>query len=146
MGHYKEAQKAYQKALLLKGQSDEQSWKIDISNKHNQTAGQYLKKNYFKYALEEYIKGLRFYAQPTAQLQIAKILWKLNQKTSAQKYLEGFICLQTKNVPARLLLAEWYFEQNQVPKAVNEWETILKIDPKNQTAYNCLLKTQQFTD
>ena len=105
----KKQRRAYEKALHLKNQSEEQNWKEEITKKHNQTAEAYLKKNQLKPALKEYIKGLKFHQQASAQLQVARLLWKLNQQTIAFKYLKSFLSLHSYNTPARLLLAEWYF-------------------------------------
>lgn len=146
LGHYEEAKKMYEKALHLKQQSQEQNWKEEISQRHNQTADAYLKKDQLKPALEEYIKGSKFYPTPEIQLQIARLLWKLDQKQSAEKYLKNFIRLYPQNIKARLLLAEWYFENKQVPQAVNEWESILKKQPQNPEALSCLLKVQKLTE
>ena len=146
LGHYEEAKKMYEKALHLKNQSQEQNWKEELSQKHNQTAETYLKKNQLQPALAEYIKGAKFYQNPETQLQIARLLWKLDQKQSAEKYLKNFIRLYPMNIKSRLLLAEWYFENKQVPQAVNEWESILKQQPQNSEALNCLLKVQTLTE
>lgn len=146
LGRYQEGKKAYDKALHLKHQSREQNWKEEISQKHRQTAETYLKKNQLKPALAEYIKGSKFHPNPEVQLQIACLLWRLNQKQSAEKYLNNFIRLHPKNIKARLLLAEWYFENKQIPQAVNEWESILKQEPQNQEAMSCLLKVQTLTE
>ncbi len=146
LGHYKEACKVYEKALHLKNQSEEQNWKEEISRRHTQTAKTYLKKNQLKAALAEYIKGLQFHPQASTQLQVARLLWKLDQKNLAFKYLKSFLSLHSYDTSARLLLAEWYFENKQIPLAINEWESVLKKEPQNQEAHNCLLKIQQLTD
>ena len=143
LGRYTEAKKAYEKASHLGSQSQAQNWKEEVAERHHQTAKTYLKKNQFKSALREYIYGLQFYQKPEAQLQIARLLWKLNQKPVAEKYLKGFICLHPENIKARLLLAEWHFENKQIPQAINEWESILKMQPQNPEAHNCLLKMQR---
>ena len=145
LGRYQPAQVAYDKAERLKNQSSEQNWKELITKRHNQTAETYLKHNQLKPALQEYVKGLEFDPQPSAYLQIARLLWKLNQKTTAEKYLKSFISLNPNNKTARLLLASWYFEQEQIPQAVHEWENVLRMDSKNQEAYNCLLQVQQMS-
>ena len=146
LGHYEEGKKVYDKALHLKQQSQEQNWKEEISQKHIQTAEAYLKKHQLKPALEEYIKGTKFHPNPEIQLQIARLLWRLDQKSGAEKYLNNFIRLYPKNIKARLLLAEWYFENKKIPQAVNEWESILKQEAQNQEAMNCLLKVQTLTE
>ena len=146
IGRYQPAREAYAKAERLKSQSSEQNWRELVTKRHNQTAEAYLQNHQLKPALKEYIKGLEFYPQPSAQLQIAHLLWKLNQKTTAEKYLKSFISLNPQNTEARLLLASWYFEQEQIPQATHEWETVLRMDPKNQSAYNCLLKVQQMSE
>ena len=146
IGQYKSAQKAYETAKRIKSQTAEQNWRELITKRHNQTAQAYLKNHQFKPALKEYIKGLEYYPQISTKLQIARLLWKLNQKKVAQKYLQAFITLHPNNITAHLLLATWYFEQEQIPQAVHEWETVLRIDPKNQSAYNYLLKVQQISE
>ena len=141
IGRYEEGKKMYEKAHHLKTQSQEKNWKEEVSQRHNQTAETYLKKNQLKPALAEYIKGSKFCQNPQTQLQIASLLWKLNQKQSAEKYLKNFLCLYPQNIKAHLLLAEWYFENKQVPKAVNEWESVLKMQAQNQEALSCLLQS-----
>ena len=145
LGRYTEAKKVYEKALLMKNQSWEQNWKKEVAEKHSKTALTYLRNKEFKSALKEYMKGLAFYQRPEEQLQIARLLWKLDQKNTAEKYLKSFICLYPQNIKARLLLANWCFEKKQIPQAVNEWETVLRIHPKNIEAHNCLLKVQQLS-
>ena len=143
LGRYKEGRTAYEKALRLQKKSQEQNWKEEIAEKHNQTAQVYLKKNQFKPALVEYLKGLKFYANKEAQMQIAQVLWKLNQKHTAFKYLKNFLVRHPTHISARLLLADWYFETKDIPQAVHEWETVLTFSPTNLLARSALLKVQQ---
>ena len=146
-GRYKEAKLAYEKALRLQSQSSEQNWKKAITERHNQTATTYLKRNQLKPALQEYIKGLRFQPhQPVAKLQIARLLWQLNYKTIAKKYLKAFISLHPQNKPAYLLLAGWHFEEAEIPQAVSAWEHVLNLDPKDRLARTCLMKVQQMSE
>ena len=146
MGKYEEAKKAYEKALHIQTQSQEQNWKEEVAERHQQTAQIYLKKNQFKLALEEYIKGSQFHQTQEVQLAIAELLWKVNQKETAEKYLKNFLNLYPHNIKARLTLANWYFENKQIAQAVNEWESILKIQSNNKEAHNCLLKVQQLSE
>ncbi len=145
-GQYKEAKKAYEKALHLQSQSSAQNWRSAITERHNQTAKTYLKGHQTKSALQEYIKGLEFQPEPSARLQIARLLWQLNYKTTAKKYLKAFVSLYPQNKSAHLLLAGWYFEEGQIPQAVLAWENVLRIDPKDQLARGCLMKVQQMSE
>ncbi len=146
LGHYKDAKKAYERVLHLQNQSREQSWKEEVTKRHNRTAEAYLKNNQLKSALKEYIKGFQMHQTSYARLQIARLFWKLKHKQTAFKYLKSFIGSDPQNIPARLLLAEWFFESKQIAQAINEWESVLNQDPQNQEAHDCLLKTQQLTE
>lgn len=146
IGRYEEGKKAYEKALHIQTQFQEQNWKEEVAEKHQQTAQIYLKKNQFKLALEEYIKGSQFHQTPQVQLAIAELLWKVSQKETAEKYLTNFLSLYPHNIKARLMLANWHFENKQIAQAVNEWESILKIQPENKEAHNCLQKVQQLSE
>ena len=146
LGQYGKAKRAYEKAQHIQYQTQEQNWKEEVAQRHNQTAKAYLKKNQLQSALEEYVKSFKFYKNSEVQIQIARLLWKLNQKEIAQKYLINLISLYPNNVSARLLLAGWYFENKKLPKAINEWETVLMINPQNKEAYHCLLKVQNILD
>ncbi len=146
LGYYEPARKAYEKALEIKAQTGEETWKEELMEKHSQTAKLYLKKNKLKSALKEYIKGDQVCPKPFVKLEIARLLWKLHQKTQAEKYLKSFICLYPQNIQARLLKAEWHFESQKILLAINEWENVLKIQPQNQTAMNGLLKAQNINE
>ncbi len=142
LGQYERASKVYEKALRLKSQAQEESWKEELMEKHSQTAQVYLRKDKLKPALTEYIKADKSFSTPFVKIEIAKLLWKLNQKTLAEKYLKSFIQLYPKNIPARLLKAKWHFANKDLPLSINEWENVLKLEPNNQTAMNALLKAQ----
>jgi len=147
MGYYDKAKQAYEKAILLSSQSKEQNWKQEIAEKHLKTAETYLKKNELKAALGECIKSLRFHPdQPATQIKVASLFWKLKQKKIAEQYLRKFINTKPQNIKARLLLAQWYFESRQIPQAINEWENILRTNPNNKEAKDCLLKTQNLSE
>lgn len=146
LGYYEPARKVYEKALKIKEQTAEETWKEELMEKHNQTAKLYLRKNNLKSALNEYIKGAKLCPKPEVKLKIAELLWKLHQKSTAEKYLKSFIYLYPQNIQARLLKAEWHFESQKILLAINEWENVLKIQPQNQTAMNCLLKAQNIKE
>lgn len=143
LGKYTEAKKYYKKASHIQNQLLNQTWKKTIANNHYLLGNLYLKKNQYKQALEEYIKSSEFYSHPKVEIQIAHLLWKLNKKNMADKHLKNFITLYPKDIKAHLLLAQWYFEEKQIAEAIDKWEHVLKLQPKNITALNCLLKVQQ---
>ena len=146
LGNYKEAAKAYEQAEIIKTQTQEQSWRLEVCQKHNETAESYLKKGELKRALQEYIKGVSFYPLPEAELQVAHLLWKLNQTQKAQQYLKTFIYTHPNHIKAHLMLAGWYFEKKQIPEATNEWERVLKLEPQNKEAGKNLRKVQELTE
>ena len=130
------------KPFALKAKLKKRAGKEELMEKHSQTAQVYLRKDKLKPALTEYIKADKNFSTPLVKIEIAKLLWKLNQKTLAEKYLKSFIQLYPKNIPARLLKAKWHFANKDLPLSINEWENVLKLEPNNQTAMNALLKAQ----
>ena len=146
LGKYNKAQAFYEKALQLKTLTREQNWKRAVAEKHYQTGALYLKNQHPRSALKEYIKGLHFYSTPGAQTQTARLLYRLNQKLTAFKYLTKVISQHPRYIPARLLFADWCFEEKKFPLAVNEWENILIIDPQNRQALDALTRAQALTE
>lgn len=144
LGFYKEGEEAYYQAMKLQQQSIEQNWKTHIADQHLNLAQAYLDKKYFKAALKSYTQALQFKSRdPKVYIGLAKTLWQMDQKEEAWKVLKYFIQMEPTFIAARLLLAEWYFETQQIPQAVNEWETILYQDPKNEEAKKALINIQQ---
>ena len=144
LGFYKEGDSAYYQASKLQQQSMEQNWKQHIADQHLCLAETYLDKRYFKNALKCYEQALNFKPQdPKIYIGMAKTLWQMSKKKEAWEVLKYFIQIDPKSIPARLLLADWYFETQQIPQAINEWESILYQDPKNEKARQALMNIQK---
>ena len=142
LGRYEEGKKAYHRALQIKSLSRKQNLKQEISKRHHLTAEMYLKDGQLRSALNEYIKSFKAHQSLFACRQIARLLWDLNQPESALKHLKNLINLYPQDIEARLLLAKWLFESHKPAEAVNEWESVLAVEPQNQEALNCLKKAQ----
>ena len=144
LGFYKEGKEAYYQATKLQQQSVEQNWKVHIADQHLNLAQAYLDKKYFKPALRSYTQALQFKPQdPKVYMGLANTLWQMGQKEEGWKVLKYFIQIEPTFIAARLLSAEWYFEIQQIPQAVNEWESVLYQDPKNEEATQALMNIQQ---
>jgi tetratricopeptide (TPR) repeat protein len=50
-------------------------------------------------------------------------------------------------VPARIQLGKCYYDSHQIPEAIEQWESALALEPKNQTLqdYLRLAQTVQVT-
>ena len=146
IGHYKNGETSFNKAQKLQNSSTESFWKEQMRDKHFQTAKSYEQRLLYKEALQEYIKVLDMdKGHIEAQLQIAKLLWQLNKKEAAFAYLRKIIALNPKFCTARLELAKWYFSVKHIPSAVNEWESVLYLDPHNQEAIKALQHIQELS-
>ncbi len=147
LGQYEKAQQAYEKAFYLKNQNKEKNWKEEMAEKHLQTGRSYLKNNNLKAGLNEYVRSLEFDPKNIdGHIELAKILWKLQQTELALKHLKLIKSFYPHLNRPRFLLAEWYFEKKHLPLAVNEWESILRKEPKNKKAKNALLRIQQLSE
>ena len=146
IGHYTEAQKIYDQALTMHLQGKDLNWKEEMATKYFQLGQSYLQKNFLKSALKEFTKGLDFRPKKVEGLVgLAHTLRKLRKKNSAFKILKFAILNNPEQEDLKLLLAQWYFEDQNIPKAVNEWESILYQNPQSIKAKKALLHIQQIT-
>jgi len=144
LGFYEEGQQVYDKAVCIQNRSVEKNWKEEMAEKHFLLAKSYAQKKHFKHALAEHTKSLSFNpSNKQVYLEVVKSLWELHQRDVAFKILRRFINRYPNYIPARLLLAEWYFETQQMPLAVSEWESVLYQDPSNEEASKALMCVQQ---
>ncbi len=146
LGRYEEGKKAYSRALQIKSRSRKQNLKQEISKRHHRTAEMYLKDGQLRPALNEYIKSFKAHQSLFACRQIARLLWNLNQKENALKHLKNLINFYPQDIEARLLLAKWLFETQKPAQAVNEWESVLAVEPQNKEALNSLKKAQKIPE
>ncbi len=143
LGLYMEAKKTYLQAVNLKQSSYQQNWQKNISVKHLQVARSYFENKHFSQSLKEYSKVLHFDSSNNeAKKAMAICLRRLGKCKEATKLLEHFVVKEPLFLNAKLQLAQWYFEDGDIPHAINEWESVLYKDPQNPQALRALKNIQ----
>ena len=95
----------------------------------------------FAEAAGHFRKSFDWYAHPQAALKSAEMFYKAKQSFEAMKLLRETVNANPQWLEGRLLMAKIFFDQGQLTSAQNEWQTVLKIDPRNDEALRHLRGT-----
>ena len=144
LGDYQKGSVAYNKALSQIQQNKKSRWDQYITSRHLQSGRDYFSMGLYHEALLEFLKAhSKEKSNPLPiELKIIRCLWHLDRKKSALKKLLLLKKTNPLSIPVRLMIGEFYFHFRNIPMAVNEWEKILRFDPKNKSALMWLSKTQ----
>jgi Tfp pilus assembly protein PilF len=86
------------------------------------------------------LSKLAFEKAPTTHnmLVLAQQNWTMGQKQEAQNVLEGWLKVHSKDVLARLELADMYLGKSEEAKASDEYAKVLEVQKDNTLALNNL--------
>lgn len=141
LGRYEEGQQVFDDAksmLNSKGEGDPYV-EEKLSIKHDELGELYFQYRRFNEALEQYYKALNLSSRkPELTMKIVECRMKMEEFDTAIKILKDLL----KDYPdyhiGRLKLGMIYYDSQQVPEAVEEWEAVLSKDPENIAALDYL--------
>lgn len=152
LGKYDEAKKIFEEAQRHLDQKKhkkqtEVSNQIEerIAQKHRELGDLYLQIKRFQPALGQYQMAYQITRRKEdIGLQIAECHIQSGNIQAALQYLKSQIQLFPKSIPTRLKLGLTLYNQQLVAEAVEQWENVLRLDPRNEEA-NRYLKMAQAT-
>jgi len=152
LGRYEEGRKVFEEArtmLAVKGRSNDTSLNEKFATKHDELGELYLRHHRFAEALEQFQKAYQLTAlrRPELGVSIAECHVQLRQIPQAIRELRALTREHEHYVPAKLKLGKCYYDSQQVPEAIEQWEGALRYEPQNQAAldYLRLAQTVQVT-
>ena len=147
LGDYNKGLYSYKQAERIYFQNKETRWQTQLAKRHIQSGVMYFDKGLYHEALLEFLK-----ARPSVkkslqlQLNIIRCCWHLNRKREALEQLQALKKENPLSLSVPLLLGEYYFYLKKITLAIEEWERVLRLDPKNKTALAWLSKSQFVED
>lgn len=92
-------------------------------------------------AAEHYKKSFFWFSHPQAAYKAAEMYHKSLKSFEAMKLLRETLNANPNWIEGHLLAGNIHFELGQLSSAQNEWQVVLKLDPKNQEALKKLRST-----
>lgn len=147
LGKYDEAKKVFEQAQAIvdKKKTFQQSSNLEekIALKHIETADLYLQIRRFDEALEQYMKAYHLSMKKgDIALLISECYVQAGQKDKAIKELKAVIQYDGKLVKPRLKLGLILYNSHMIAEAVEQWENIIRLEPKNTDALRYLKMAQ----
>jgi len=147
LGRYEEGQKVFDEAramLATKSPAGDLTLNEKFATKHDELGDMYLQHGRVEEALEQFQRALKLTAmrRPEISVSIAECHIKLSNLNLAIRELRLIVREYPHFVPARLKLGKCYFDSQQIPEAIEQWETALKYEPKNQAIRDYLRLAQ----
>lgn len=147
LGKYDEAKKVFEQAQTIvdKKKSTQQSSNLEekIASKHIEAADLYLQIRRFDEALEQYMKAYHLSTKKgDIALSISECYVQAGQKEKAIKELKAVIQYDSRLIKPRLKLGLILYNSHMVAEAVEQWENIIRLDPRNTEALRYLKMAQ----
>lgn len=150
IGRYDDARKVFEDAraqLELKKQNQSENSENNLNEKfalkHAELADLYLQHKRFAESAEQYLKALSLSAKKIdLNLRLAECYVQAGQKDKAIQGLKALLQMDPKLSAPRLKLGLILYNSHHIAEAVDQWETILHYDSKNQDAIRYLKMAQ----
>lgn len=150
LGRYDEAKKVFEDAQKLidkkkqnKTLTGQSVVEEKFAAKHIELADLYLQHKRFEQALEQYQTAYKMTQKKIdVSILIAECLAQAGQSQQAIKELRSILQMNTKAISPRLKLGLILYNSHMIAEAVDQWENVLRIDPKNEEAIRYLKMAQ----
>lgn len=146
IGRYDDAKKIFEDAkaqLDAKKQINEPNINEKFAAKHAELADMYLQFKRFDESVEQYQKAVSLSTKKLElNLRLAECYVQAGQKDRAIKELKSLLQADPRLTAPRLKLGLILYNSHHIAEAVDQWENILRYDPKNQEAVRYLKMAQ----
>ncbi|MCH2533170.1 MAG: tetratricopeptide repeat protein [Bdellovibrionales bacterium] len=149
LGRYDEGQKVFNDAKKVLDETrvkDDPFINEKLSTKHDELGDLYLHYGRPKEALEQFYKSLNLTTRKAeVTMKVVECYVKSGDLKKAAKALEDLIAIIPDFIPGRLKLAQIYYEQEELTKAKQQWQSVLSRQPDHPQAVKMInqLKHQQ---
>lgn len=92
-------------------------------------------------AAERFKKSFYWSPHPQAAYKAASMFHRCQRSPEALKLLRDTLSANPRWIEGHLLAGEIYFDLGQLTSAQNEWQTVLKLEPRNEEALKRLRST-----
>lgn len=146
IGRYDEARKIFEDAKALLDQK-KHAVTPDVnkmfSDKHAELADMYLQYKRFDEAAEQYLRAVALSNEKVdLTLRLTECYVQAGQRDKAIRELKALITLEPRLAAPRLKLGLILYNSHHIAEAVDQWENILRFEPKNQEALRYLKMAQ----
>lgn len=146
IGRYDDAKKVFEDAKIRldsKKPTSEPNVNEKFASKHAELADMYLQHKRYNESIEQYTKAQQLSDKKADYaVRIAECYVQSGQKDKAIKELKASLQADPKLVTPRLKLGLILYNGHHIAEAVDQWENILRYDPKNQEALRYLKMAQ----
>lgn len=148
LGKYEEAKKVFAQAQTLldqKKQTHVAAPNIEekFATKHIELGDLYLQHHRFDAAIEQYTRAQQLTNKKTdISMLISEAYVLAGQKDKAIRELKTVLQMNMKLIAPRLKLGLILYNSNMIAEAVDQWENVLRLEPKNEEALRYLKMAQ----
>ncbi len=146
LGRYEEGRKIFEEAqvMLKKNSSQDDPYiKEKLALKHDELGELYFQYKMFSEALEQYTRA-RHLSQRRAELtmKVAECFLRTSEADKAIQELRDLVKEEPQFLNARIKLGQAFYEDGQVPEAIDQWEAVLQLDSHHPEAHRLLRQAQ----
>jgi tetratricopeptide (TPR) repeat protein len=146
LGHYTEGQKVFEEARAMldkRSQGHNDVLNERLASKHEELGDLYFQHRRYEDALREFQNALPLTKRSAdIRLHIASCYIESGNLNAAIKELKNLLRDKPDHVAALLKLGKAFYDLQQVPEAVAQWEMVLRYEPNNRTAKDYLRLAQ----
>lgn len=146
IGRYEDARKVFEDAKALLDQK-KQAITPDINNifsdKHAELADMYLQYKRYDESAEQYLRAISLTSNKVdLTLRLTECYVQAGQRDKAIRELKALLAVEPRLAAPRLKLGLILYNSHHIAEAVDQWENILRFEPKNQEALRYLKMAQ----
>lgn len=146
IGRYEDARKVFEEAKNLldqKKQAASPDINIQFSDKHAELADMYLQYKRFDESAEQYQRAIALTSRKVdLTLRLTECYVQAGQRDKAIRELKALLAAEPRLAAPRLKLGLILYNSHHIAEAVDQWENILRFEPKNQEALRYLKMAQ----
>lgn len=146
IGRYEDARKVFEDAKNLldqKKQTSSPDINIQFSDKHAELADMYLQYKRFDESAEQYQRAIALTSNKVdLTLRLTECFVQAGQRDKAIRELKALLSAEPRLAAPRLKLGLILYNSHHIAEAVDQWENILRFEPKNQEALRYLKMAQ----
>lgn len=146
IGRYDEAKRIFENAkaqLDAKRQTAPPDSNEKFAAKHAELADLYLQHQRYAESAQQYTHAIQLSGKKTdLTLQLAECYVQAGQKEKAIKELKALLQTDPRLAAPRLKLGLIFYNSHHIAEAVDQWETVLRYEPRNTEAQRYLKMAQ----